>query len=156
MRTVDAHAAAVWVLVLCLVTAGCAADQSTPPAGGRGEGAQTTAATDPQIAPGQEVSLVFQSRPDPPRSGDNAIEVTVKGADGAPVTDATVTTVFSMPAMPSMNMPAMRTTTTLTHDAAGRYRGTGQLSMAGTWNVIVTVLRGTKELGRKSFSIVAR
>jgi hypothetical protein len=72
------------------------------------------------------------------------------------VTDATVTTVFSMPAMPSMNMPAMRSTATLAHDAAGRYRGTGQLSMGGTWNVTVTVSRGPDELGRKTFSIIAK
>ena len=74
----------------------------------------------------------------------------------APVSDATVTAVFSMPAMPSMNMPAMRTTVTLAPDGEGRYRGTGQLSMAGTWNVHVTATRDSKELGSKSLSIVAK
>lgn len=72
------------------------------------------------------------------------------------VSDATVTTVFSMPAMPSMNMPAMRSETNLAHDAAGRYRGMGQLSMGGTWNVTVTVSRGAEEIGRKNFSVIAR
>jgi hypothetical protein len=76
--------------------------------------------------------------------------------DGAPVSDAAVTAVFSMPPMPSMNMPEMRSTATLAPHGDGRYRGTGQLSMAGTWNVRVTVTRDSKELGTKSLSIVAK
>ena len=76
--------------------------------------------------------------------------------DGAPVSDAAVTAVFSMPAMPSMNMPEMRSTATLRPDGDGRYRGTGQLSMTGTWNVRVIVTRDSKELGSKSLSIVAK
>jgi nitrogen fixation protein FixH len=105
---------------------------------------------------GQELSISFRSEPDPPEAGDNTFEVTVKQPDGSPVIDATVTTVFSMPAMPSMNMPAMRGTATLTHEASGRYRGSGQLSMGGTWTVIVTVSRGSQELGSKKFSVVAK
>lgn len=58
--------------------------------------------------------------------------------------------------MPSMNMPAMRSNADLTHATGGRYRGTGQLSMGGTWNVTVTVSRGREELGTKSFSLIAR
>jgi Cu(I)/Ag(I) efflux system membrane fusion protein/cobalt-zinc-cadmium efflux system membrane fusion protein len=99
---------------------------------------------------------MFSSQPDPPARGDNTFEVTVKQADGSPVTDATVTTVLSMPAMPSMNMPAMRSEARLEHDGDGRYRGTGQLEMGGTWNVAITVARGGKELGSRRFSIVAR
>jgi hypothetical protein len=61
-----------------------------------------------------------------------------------------------MPAMPSMNMPAMRSAVPLTHNAEGRYRGTGQLAMAGTWNVTVTASRGGQEIGRTNLSIVAK
>jgi len=104
----------------------------------------------------QGLDIQFQSEPDPPRSGANTIEVSVKQPDGAPVTDATVAAVFSMPAMPSMNMPAMRSDSSLTHVGNGVYRGTGQLSMGGTWNVAVTVSRGPEALGRSRFSIVAK
>src|SRR5215471_13814509 len=52
-----------------------------------------------------------------PVSGDNKVEATVKQADGAPVTDANVSVTFRMPAMPSMNMPEMHSTTTLAHQA---------------------------------------
>ena len=45
------------------------------------------------------------------RLGDNTFEVMVT-QDGKPVTDAMVSTEFYMPAMPSMNMPEMRTKTT--------------------------------------------
>jgi Cu(I)/Ag(I) efflux system membrane fusion protein/cobalt-zinc-cadmium efflux system membrane fusion protein len=101
------------------------------------------------------LTVTFASRPDPPAEGENAFEVTVVGSDGSPVTDATVTTVFSMPAMPSMNMPAMRSDATLAHEGDGRYRGTGRLEMGGTWNVAVTVARGSEELGTRRFSVVA-
>ena len=104
---------------------------------------------------GEGMDIGFRSESAPPTAGDNLFEVTVT-KDGAPVSDATVTAVFSMPAMPSMNMPEMRSTATLAPDGEGRYRGTGRLSMAGTWNVRVTVTRDSKELGTKSLSIVAK
>jgi hypothetical protein len=51
--------------------------------------------------------------------------------DGKPVTDAAVAVTFRMPAMPSMNMPEMHSTTPLAHEGEGRYTGTGQLEMTG-------------------------
>ena len=108
------------------------------------------------VTSAEGLNIRFQSRPDPPESGSNAIEVSVTDRNGAPVTDATVTAVFSMPAMPAMNMPAMRSDAPLTHAGNGTYRGTGQLSMGGTWNVNVTVSRGAETLGTSRFSIVAK
>jgi hypothetical protein len=102
------------------------------------------------------VNVTFASEPDPPKAGDNSFLVTVKQPDGTPVTDGTVTAVFSMPAMPSMNMPAMRSDAALAHQGAGTYRGTGQLSMSGTWNVTVSVARNGQELGSARFSVVAK
>jgi len=141
---------------LCLLTAGCTRTVEAPPAGGTNQGAQSAPASQQPPATIQDLAIEFRSEPDPPKAGDNTFEVTVKEPDGSPVTDATVTTVFSMPAMPSMNMPAMRSTATLGHEASGRYRGAGQLSMGGTWNVTVTVSRGFEELGSKKFSVVAK
>lgn len=41
------------------------------------------------------------------------------------------------------------------HEGSGHYRGSGRLSMGGTWNVIVKASRGTEEIGRMNFSVIA-
>jgi hypothetical protein len=72
------------------------------------------------------------------------------------VVDASVSATFSMPAMPAMNMPEMHTTTALEHQGGGRYVGTGQLSMTGTWNVTVTVSRDGARVGSARFTLMAK
>jgi hypothetical protein len=107
-------------------------------------------------ATGSGPIIDVRTEPDPLKAGDNVVEVSVKQPDGVPLTDATVTVVFSMPAMPSMNMPAMRTDATLIASGEGRYRGTVPLSMAGTWNVAVKVSRGSDQLGTRKLSVIAK
>lgn len=104
---------------------------------------------------GEGMVIEFRSESDPPTSGNNTFEVTVR-KDGTAVTDATVTVTFSMPAMPTMNMPAMSTDVTLTHAGEGTYRGAIQLSMAGTWTVAINATRAGAELGTQRFSVVAK
>jgi len=133
---------AVLLMFVALAGAGCSKERAETVA----TGGSTTGA-------GMEIEVAIE--PNPPSPGDNTIGVTVK-KDGAPVTDANVTTVFSMPAMPAMNMPEMRSSATLQPAGEGRYRGVGRLSMAGTWNVRVTVTRNGQELGTKNVSIVAK
>ena len=144
--TLRTYAAPV-VLVLAglVVAASCSRSQDAS-----GTGTATLS-----VATGQ-MTVTFASEPDPPKAGDNAFLVTVKQPDGTPITDGTVTAVFLMPAMPSMNMPPMESSAVLVHDAGGRYSGTGELSMGGTWNVTVSVSRGGQELGSARFSIVAK
>lgn len=93
--------------------------------------------------------------PEVPSEGDNTFEVAVR-KDGSPIADADVAMRFSMPAMPAMNMPEMHANTLLTAVGNGVYRGTGRLSMAGTWNIEVQVARHSEELGTKRLSIVSR
>jgi len=136
----------VWSgLVVSMLTLSCGQGQA--PAAGNSVPAATST---------EGVTIDFSSEPDPPKSGDNTIEVTVRQPDGTAITDAVVTAVFSMPAMPAMNMPAMRAEAKLTHVERGRYQGMGQLAMAGTWNVTVTATRDGEPIGRRSFSIVAK
>ena len=90
-----------------------------------------------------------------PAQGANKLEAVVK-QDGKPVTDATVAVTFRMPAMPTMNMPEMRSTTPLVHEKDGRYVGTGQLEMAGSWNVTVTVERNGAQVASQRFSLQAK
>jgi hypothetical protein len=104
----------------------------------------------------ERLDIAFRSQPDPPQSGDNVFEVRVKDPDGKPVTDAEVTVAFFMPAMPTMNMPAMRNEAKLSHAGNGVYRGTGQVMMAGRWEVSVIVTRGGQRIGTKQLTVVAR
>jgi nitrogen fixation protein FixH len=80
----------------------------------------------------------------------------VKDANGQPVADGEVSVQLFMPAMPTMNMPAMRNETKLPHVGGGVYRGPGQVMMAGRWDVTVTVAKGGQQLGRKQLATVAR
>ena len=114
-----------------------------PPAGTAGESAETLAVS-------------FRSTPDPPRSGMNAFEVAVRAPGDQPVTDADVSVVFFMAAMPTMNMPAMRNETRLTHAGDGVYRGEGQVLMAGRWDVTVNVGKDGQRLGAEQLSVVAK
>ncbi|MSO30207.1 MAG: hypothetical protein EXQ48_04575 [Acidobacteria bacterium] len=143
------------VVVLGLTLQGCSGSNETAAPAGTTQGQASTPPSQPGSA-GQNVAIEFRSEPDPPASGDNTFEVVVTQPDGSAVTDATVEVVFSMPAMPSMNMPAMRSVAVLSHQGSGRYRGSGELSMDGTWTVIVTASRGAEELGRRTFSVVAQ
>jgi Cu(I)/Ag(I) efflux system membrane fusion protein len=112
------------------------------------------------VIPPGEVSdglvVTLGTEPNPPKKGENAIRVTVTRSDGSPVSAGTVTAVFSMPAMPSMNMPEMRSDAALQHEGGGRYQGTGQLSMSGTWNLTIRVAEGDKEVATRHTSIVAK
>ena len=103
---------------------------------------------------GNGLTISFKTMNEPAQ-GANKLEAVVR-QDGKPVDDATVAVTFRMPAMPNMNMPEMHSTTPLTHEKDGRYVGTGQLEMAGTWNVTVTVARGGAQVASSRFSLQAK
>lgn len=114
-------------------------------------GAATKGETDQK-----KLDITFRSDPTPPVTGENKLEVTVQDAAGKPVADADVLVMFRMPAMPQMNMPEMKNSVPLKHQAAGVYRGTGNVMMAGGWEVTVSVKRGGKEIGSKKFNVTAK
>ena len=120
--------------------------------------AASSVGTAQQPPAGQKPSLdiMLMSKPTPPKMGENAFEVMVKGPDGKPITDADVTVQFYMAAMPEMKMPEMKNTVTLKHQKDGTYVGTGQVMMAGKWDATVMVKRAGKELGSKKFPITAK
>jgi RND family efflux transporter MFP subunit len=106
--------------------------------------------------PADAVRIDLVTEPDPPRAGDNSFLVTVRDASGAPIDDATVTVALFMPAMPSMNMPAMRSQAALLAQGGGRYRGGVDVGMAGRWDVTIHVARGGRTIGRAERAVVAR
>lgn len=107
-------------------------------------------------APGERVGITFRSQPDPPRVGDNMIEVSVRDGSGQPVLDAEVSVTFFMAAMPTMNMPAMRSEARVPHVSGGVYRGPGQILTPGRWDVTVTATRGGQRLGSQQLSVMPR
>jgi Cu(I)/Ag(I) efflux system membrane fusion protein len=107
-------------------------------------------------APTERLNITFRSQPDPPRTGESTFEVTVKDSSGKPLADADVTTTLFMPAMPTMNMPAMRSETKLAPAGGGVYRGTAQVVMGGRWDVTVNVTKGGQRLGTGQFALTAK
>ncbi len=93
---------------------------------------------------------------DTPRAGETEFVVTVRDADGRPVEDADVTVGLFMAAMPSMNMPAMKSDGRLMAAGGGTYRGTVNILMLGRWDVTVAVSKDGRRLGSKQTSVVAR
>jgi hypothetical protein len=110
----------------------------------------------PEGTPAAGLDIALRTRPDPPRVGSASFEVIVTDASGQPVTDASVSATLFMPAMPSMNHPAMRSEAKLSPTGDGTYRGTGEVMMAGRWEVTVTVARGGRTLGNQQFALIAR
>jgi Cu(I)/Ag(I) efflux system membrane fusion protein/cobalt-zinc-cadmium efflux system membrane fusion protein len=105
---------------------------------------------------GPPLAITFRAQPDPPKTGDNTFEVHVADASGMPVSDADVLVQLFMPAMPTMNMPAMRNETKLTPVGGGLYRGPGQVMMGGRWEVTVSISRAGQKAGSQQFALVAR
>jgi membrane fusion protein, copper/silver efflux system len=104
----------------------------------------------------QQLEITLRSVPDPPATGENQFEVTVRDPAGKPVDDAQVAVQFFMAAMPTMNMPAMRSEAKLSAAGGGVYRGTGNVMIAGRWDVTVSVTRGGQRIGRKQTTMVTR
>jgi hypothetical protein len=88
-----------------------------------------------------DFDITIHVNPDPPKAGENAVEVRIKDRTGLPVTDVDVHLLCFMPAMPSMNMPEMRSETRLVHAKDGIYTGVASISMAGRWDVAITARR---------------
>jgi Cu(I)/Ag(I) efflux system membrane fusion protein len=103
-----------------------------------------------------DFDLTVHVMPDPPRTGENIVEVRVCDANGRPVTDVDVEVLFSMAAMPAMNMPAMRAEARLTRLDNGTYRGRVTIPRDGRWDVTVTALRQGLSIVARQTSLVAR
>lgn len=101
------------------------------------------------------VAVTFGTEPDPPTTGDVTLTVTIKDAAGHAVADAEVSVVLFMPAMPSMNMPAIKSAATLLAAGNGVYRGTGQIMTPGRWDVTVAIAKGGQPLATRQFAVVA-
>ena len=107
-----------------------------------------------------KLDIVLKTTPNPPKTGENQFEVTVRRPDGTPLSNADVSILFVMPAMPEMKMPEMRNEVRLKAAAKpapeGTYAGTGQVLMAGEWNVTIIVKQNEKQLEQKRIALSAK
>lgn len=110
---------------------------------------QTPASSTNKSTEASAVKIDFHADPKPLKVGeDNHFHVTLTDADGKPISDARVTVTLIMPAMPSMGMPEMKSSSELAWKAESkRYEGNGQAPMAGTWTVLIEA--------RKNNSVIA-
>lgn len=118
-----------------------------PPPGAGGIQAPTRAAS--------QVGIDFSSDPNPPRKGPNVFRVKLTGPGNAPVTGATVTVSFYMPAMPAMGMGAMDTTVKLNEKGPGVYETTGSLGSGGTWQLRISAEKNGQTMAEKQLTISA-
>lgn len=77
------------------------------------------------------LTVTASPAPDPPRVGENRIDLTLAGPAGEPVDGAKLAFVWDMPAMGAM--PEMRGTGGVKPEGGGRYAITFPLSMNGDW-----------------------
>ena len=102
-------------------------------------------------AKGLDIMLM---QPKAVKAGANDFEVMVKGADEKPLSGADVSVLFVMPK--TATMAEMRNEVKLKPSGAGMYIGSGNVMMAGTWNVTVSVKQSGKEVGRKTLALTAK
>ena len=126
---------------------------------GGGPQAQAGAAATPQKNTGASAAQIeFHLDTDPLKAGeDNPFHVNLTDASGKPIADARVTVTLIMPAMPSMNMPEMKSSFELPWMATRQmYVGKGQPPMAGTWNVLVEASRNGSVIASTHTHLSAR
>jgi Cu(I)/Ag(I) efflux system membrane fusion protein len=108
------------ILGMSLLVVGCARRGSAPVASELGD-----------------VRVEVVLRTDPPRQDDNVVEILVEDRQGRPVDGAELTLVATMPAMAGMS--EMRSTAAVEPLGEGRYRGSVDLPMRGTWGLDLAV-----------------
>jgi len=144
-RTRLIRSIAVTSFAFCLVGAGIAAGQ-------------TPAATKAEKKP--EPTITLTTKPTPAAAGETTLTVTAKDASGKPITGADVSVEFVMPPMGVMaemkNKVALKPATDPKLAAEGTYVGTGQIMMAGKWNVTVDVRLAGKSVAEKKLTVTAK
>lgn len=99
-----------------------------------------------------DFQVTFRMDRNPPVAGENNAIITIRDASGNTITDAKVRVDYSMPAMPGMPPMNYKSDAAL---SGTEYRTNLNLSMAGSWNIIVKIAREGRTSSTK-FSVDAR
>jgi RND family efflux transporter MFP subunit len=100
-------------------------------------------------------TIEIMTNPSPPRKGSNEILVTVRDSSGRQVTDAQISVVFFMPAMPAMGMSAMRVEAAAAPKGNGQYAATVNLGSGGTWSVTAVATKSGEQIATRQLSLSA-
>ena len=98
-------------------------------------------------------SVEITTNPSPPHKGSNEVLVTIRDSSGRQVTDAQVSVVFFMPAMPAMGMSAMRVEANARPKENGVYAATINLESGGSWSVSVTANKSGQQIASRQLSM---
>ncbi len=102
-----------------------------------------------------QASAELTSEPSPPNKGSNVFRIKLTDANGSPIAGAEVSVTFSMPAMPAMGMPAVRTPVALSDKGNGVYEGSGVLESGGTWQTTILAKKNGQTIASKQLSVSA-
>ena len=98
-----------------------------------------------------DLVLSIDTQPSKPQVGENVVRLTIRDAKGNPVRDATVSF------LAAMNMPGMAPVkATPKHTKDGIYEVPLNLSMAGAWDITVSVERSGQKPVQEKFTIVPK
>ncbi len=100
-----------------------------------------------------EYSVTVKFDKSAPTTGDNNVEVILKDAGGANITDAKVVVGYSMAAMPGMPAANYKASAELKGTS---YRAKMNLSMSGSWALDVKITRGSAGTVSAKFNIDAK
>jgi Cu(I)/Ag(I) efflux system membrane fusion protein/cobalt-zinc-cadmium efflux system membrane fusion protein len=121
-----------------------------------GAGAAASASPQQTAASAPALHIDFATDPAPPRRGsDNKLIVKLTREDGTPLTQADVSVLFFMPAMPEMNMAAVNALANLRESGSGVYRGLLSLPFGGSYQVTVRVRQNGQQLAVKQLTVHA-
>ena len=120
-------------------------------------GVHTTVAKaqDNPSATQQKATIALATDPSPAQKGSNTIRVKLTDQEGKPIAGAQVTVTFFMPAMPEMNMAAMKTVIKGTDKGGGLYEGKGDLGSGGMWQVTITAQQNGQTIATKRLTVKA-
>jgi hypothetical protein len=107
-----------------------------------------------------EPTVTLTTKPTLPAAGETMFTVTAKDASGKPITGADVSVEFVMPPMGGMaemkNKVVLKPATDPKLAGEGTYVGTGQILMAGKWNITVDVRVDGKSVAEKKLTMTAQ
>jgi len=102
-----------------------------------------------------KANIELTTTPSPAQKGSNTVRVKLTDPEGKPISGAEVTVTFFMAAMPSMNMPEMKTVIKGADRSDGVYEGKGDLGSAGMWEVTATAQQNGKTIVTKKLTVKA-